>query len=92
MTTLDSLCSTPKKAARILSNQQYFQTYSDPGPLPTSTPLLKNLGILKLIDIFKSNIVKFVPETRRYESTENYKNNYSTTSSSITICSKSIWF
>ena len=93
---LNPLIVLQKKAVRILANQQYFQIYGDPGPLPTTNPLFKNLNLLKLNDIFNLNIVKFVYETLCYESPENFWNwfkycheihAYSTTSTTVIHCS-----
>ena len=61
------------KAVRILSGVQYFQIYGqEPGPLPSSEPLYKNLEILKLEDIFQLNIAKFVYSTLTLESPSNF--------------------
>ena len=52
------------KAVRILSGKQYFQIYGQaPGPLPSSSPLYKEHEILKLDDIYKLSIAKFVYQT-----------------------------
>ena len=93
---LNPLIILQKKAVRILANQQHVQIYGDPGPLPTTNPIFKNLNLLKLSDIFNSNIVKFVYETLCYESPENFwkwfkycheVHSYSTTSTSVIQCS-----
>ena len=61
------------KAVRILSGVQYFQIYGqEPGPLPSSEPLFKNLEILKLEDIFQFNIAKFVYSALTFESPSNF--------------------
>ena len=53
-----------KKAARIMTGNQYFQIYGEPaGPLPHAEPLYKELGILNFQDIFDLNIAKFVYST-----------------------------
>jgi hypothetical protein len=58
---LDSIEVLQKKAVRVISNVQHFQIYGEPpGPLPASDQLFKDLEILKLEDIFKFHIVKFV--------------------------------
>ena len=72
MKRVNPLIVSQKKAVRILVNQQYFQIYGDPGPLPITNPLFKNLNLLKLNDVFNFNIVKFVYETFCYESPENF--------------------
>ena len=52
------------KAVRIISGKQYFQIYGEiPGPLPSSTPLYKELNVLKFDDIFRINIAKFIFQT-----------------------------
>ena len=57
------------KAVRILSGTQYFQIYGqDPGPLPSSEPLYKNLEILKISDIFRLSIANFVFSTLTFDS------------------------
>ena len=63
-TYLSGLRVLQNKAIRILSGKQYFQIYGEtPGPLPSSTPLYKELKILKLDYIFNFSIAKFVYET-----------------------------
>ena len=58
-----------KKAVRIMSGVQYFQIYDQPpGPLPASEPLFKNLEILKISEIFKLNIGKFIYNTLNNDS------------------------
>ena len=57
------------KAVRVISGVQYYQIYGeDPVPLPSSTPLYKELKILKLADIFKFSIAKFIYQTLCNES------------------------
>ena len=89
---LNPLNVLQKKAVRVLSNERHFQIYGNPGPLVASSPLFKNLELLKLNDIFKLNIVKFIYETLCFESPENFWNwfqythdihAYSTKSSSV---------
>ena len=54
-----------------MSGKQYFQIYGqEPGPLPSSEPLYRDLKILKLEDIFKLNIAIFVFSTLVEESPE----------------------
>jgi hypothetical protein len=66
---LEKLLILQKKAVRIMSGVQYFQIYDQPpGPLPASEPLFKNLEILKINDIFKLNIGKFIYNTLANES------------------------
>ena len=68
-TTMNKLVVLQNKAIRILSGVQYFQIYGqDPGPLPSAEPLFKNLGILKIEDIFKLNVANFVYSTLDFES------------------------
>ena len=70
-TYLDVLRIIQNKAVRILSGKQYFQIYGEaPGPLPSSNPLYKELKILKLSDIYRFNIAKFVYQTLCDESPE----------------------
>ena len=72
-TNLDKLAILQNKAVRILSGVQYFQIYGqEPGPLPSSEPLFKNLQILKLDDIFQLNIAKFVYSALTFESPSNF--------------------
>ena len=60
-TLTEKLLILQKKAVRILSGCQYFQIYGAPaGPLPASEPLFRKLEILKLDDIFKLHIAKFI--------------------------------
>ena len=94
--SLKKLVILQKKAVRILSNKQYFQIHGEPyGPLPASDPLFKNLEILKLHDIFRLNVVKFVYETLIYESPQNFwtwftyshqVHSYATKSSTVVSC------
>ena len=66
---LEKLHILQKKAVRIMSGVQYFQIYDQPpGPLPASEPLFKNLEILKISDIFKLNIGKFIYNTLNNDS------------------------
>ena len=52
-----------------MSGVQYFQIYDQPpGPLPASEPLFKNLEILKINDIYKLSIGKFIYNTLDNES------------------------
>ena len=52
-----------------MTGSQYFQVFGEPaGPLPHSDPLFKELGILKIEDIFKLNIANFVYLTLAHES------------------------
>jgi hypothetical protein len=86
-----------KKAIRILSGKQYFQIHGESyGPLPSADPLFKNLGLLKLNDIFKLSVANFVFETLIYESPQNFWNwfqytndihTHSTKSSTVIVCS-----
>ena len=49
-----------KKAVRAMKGNRWYQTYGNPGPLVSSDPLFKNLGILKVEDIYKLNLGKFI--------------------------------
>ena len=61
------------KAVRVISKVQYFQIYGQtPGPLPSTNPLYKNLEILKLDDIFKFYIVKFVFQCLAQQTPSNF--------------------
>ena len=72
-TNLNKINTLQHKAVRIMSGVQYFQIYGqEPGPLPSSEPLYKNLEILKLEDIFKLNIAKFVFSTLTFQSPINF--------------------
>ena len=72
-TNLNKINVLQNKAVRIMSGVQYFQVYGqEPGPLPSSEPLYKKLEILKLEDIFKLNIAKFVYSTLTFQSPNNF--------------------
>ena len=43
-----------------MTGNRWYQTYGNPGPLASSDPLFKNLGILKVEDIYKLNLGKFI--------------------------------
>ena len=73
-TDLNRLVVLQKKAIRILSGEQHFQVYGEPGALPSSEPLFKNLGLLKLNDIFNLSVVNFVYETLVFDSPPNFWN------------------
>ena len=74
-TALNKLVVLQKKAVRILSGKKYFQIYGESyGPLPSTDPLFKTLGLLKLDDIFKLSLANFVFETLTYESPQNFWN------------------
>ena len=63
------------KAVRVISKVQHFQIYGQPlGPLPSSDPLYKNLEILKLGDVFKFHVVKFVFQCLAQETPSNFHN------------------
>ena len=58
---LEKIKILQNKAVRVISKVQHFQIYGEtPGPLPSSSPLYKDLEILKLDDVFKFHVVKFV--------------------------------
>ena len=61
------------KAVRVISNVQHFQIYGQPqGPLPATAPLFKNLEILKLDEVFKFKIVKFVFQCLAQDTPSNF--------------------
>ena len=63
-TDLEKLLILQKKAVRILTGNRYYQVYGDqPGPLPASNPLFVQLRFLKVIDIYRINIAKFIFST-----------------------------
>ncbi len=43
-----------------MTGNRWYQTYGNPGPLASSDPLFKKLGILKIDDIYKLNVGKFI--------------------------------
>ena len=49
-----------KKAVRAMAGNRWYQTHGNPVPLASSDHLFKNLGILKVEDIYKLNIGKFI--------------------------------
>ena len=53
---------------RILSGKQYFQVYGEPGSHPSSEPLFRNIGLLKLNDNFNLSIANFVYEALEFDS------------------------
>jgi hypothetical protein len=64
MKEIDKVIVLLKKAARIMTGNQYFQIYGEPGgPLPTAEPLFKELRILNFQDTFDLNVAKFVYTT-----------------------------
>ena len=97
ITALNKLIVLQKKAIRILSGKRYFQIHGESyGPLPTTDPLFKELGLLKLSDIFRLSLAKFVFETLTYSSPQNFWNwfqykhdihDYPTKSSTAITCS-----
>ena len=96
ITSLNKLIILQKKAVRVLSNVNYFQIYGEQsGPLPSAEPLFKELGILKLGEIFQLNILNFVFSTLCYDSPFIFwdwfvycdsLHTYATTSSTNIIC------
>ena len=56
---LDKILVLQKKAVRAMTGNRWYQTHGNPGPLVSSDPLFKNLGILKIEDIYKLNLGKF---------------------------------
>ena len=59
-TELGKILILQKKAVRAMTGNRWYQTYGNPGPLASSDPLFKNLGILKVEDIYKLNIGKLI--------------------------------
>ena len=59
-TDLEKILILQKKAVRAMSGNRWYQTYGNPGPLTHSNPLFKSLGILKIYDIYKLSIGKFI--------------------------------
>ena len=57
-TDLDKILILQKKAVRIMTNNCLFPLL--PGPLVSSNPLFKDLEILKVKDIFKLHVAKFI--------------------------------
>ena len=49
-----------KKAVRAMTGNRWYQTHSEPGPLAYSNPLFKHLSILKVEDVYKLNVAKFI--------------------------------
>ena len=43
-----------------MTGNKWYQKHSDPGPLASSNPLFNSLGILKIDDIYRLNIAKFI--------------------------------
>ena len=83
-----------KKAARILTGNQYFQIYGEQaGPLPSAEPLFKELKLLNFKDAFDLNVAKFIYLTLAGQSPAifndwfSYTNNIHShaTTSSVTI-------
>ena len=59
-TDLEKIFLLQKKAVRAMTGNRWYQKHSEPGPLASSGPLFKTLGILKIKDIYKLNIAKFI--------------------------------
>ena len=45
-----------KKTVRAMTGNQWYQTYGNPGPLVSSDPPFKILGILKIGDTYKLSV------------------------------------
>ena len=72
---LEKIRVLQNKAVRVISKVQHFQIYGQtPGPLPSSDPLYKNLEILKVDDVFKFHVVKFVFQCLVQETPPNFHN------------------
>ena len=59
-TELEKILVLQKKAVRAMTGNRWYQSHNDPGPLASSNPLFKKLSILKVEDIYKLNIGKFI--------------------------------
>ena len=59
-TDLEKILLLQKKAVRAMTGNKWYQKHSDPGPLASSNPLFNSLGILKIDDIYRLNIAKFI--------------------------------
>ncbi len=59
-TDIEKILLLQKKAVRAMTGNRWYQTYGNPGPLASSDPLFKKLGILKINDIYKLNVGKFI--------------------------------
>ena len=57
---LEKILLLQKKAVRAMTGNKWYQKHSDPGPLASSNPLFNSLGILKIDDIYRLNIAKFI--------------------------------
>jgi hypothetical protein len=70
---LEKIQVLQNKAVRVISKVQHFQIYGEPpGPLPSADPLFKNLEILRLDDVFKFHVVKFVFQCLSLETPPNF--------------------
>ena len=59
-TELDKVLILQKKAVRAMTGNRWYQTHGEPGPLASSNPLFKHLSILKVEDVYKLNVAKFI--------------------------------
>ena len=59
-TELEKILVLQKKAVRAMTGNRWYHSHIDPGPLASSNPLFKKLSILKVEDIYKLNIGKFI--------------------------------
>ena len=57
-TELNKILILQKKAVRMITKNDQYPLV--PGPLVPSNPIFKELGILKVSDIFKLNVTKFI--------------------------------
>ena len=57
-TELNKILILQKKSVRILTNNYHFPL--EPGPLVSSNPLFKDLEILKVRDVYKFHVAKFI--------------------------------
>ena len=68
---LDKIRILQNKAVRILTGNQYYQIYGEQAvPLPASNPLFFKLAFLKIHDIYRLNVSKFVYSTLCEQSPE----------------------
>ena len=60
-TDLDKILILQKKTVRAMTGHRWYQTYGKHGPSwAPSDPLFKSLGILKIYDVYKLSVGKFI--------------------------------
>jgi hypothetical protein len=57
-TELNKILVLQKKSVRMMTKNDYYPQV--PGPLITTNPIFKELGILKVDDVFKLHVTKFI--------------------------------